>query len=339
MRTVRRRELTADDIVSPAILGVPQTPGVIAWKYARILELDTIPQIKIRDNQTSRWLGRYHYVAGMYDRMNLMEIQRRVMFDVRSLERIVAHEMVHHADFLNSPKDEVRWLDHGPRWQLFADRVNRAMGDDFVTVFSDSTIIKSPVTKQPYIVMIVKIVNRGDLAMQGRGDLAIQNAKHLTLAVRDYMKRVGAPARFVWTTDSRWVTPKTIGGRKLTLPAREDRQDLEKLYLSAVSGHAFLAGDTTFAELPPVAARPSQERPPVAARPSQDRPPVAARPLLAPAKSTPTKSRKPPVTRRTKPMPAAIRQPRRIARPELDILGGLGDAVADAVRRAMKGLR
>ncbi|MCJ7796310.1 MAG: SprT-like domain-containing protein, partial [Thermoleophilia bacterium] len=315
---------------SPAILGVPQTLGVMAWKYARILGVDVIPQIKIRDNQTSRWLGRYKYAVGRHDRTNLMEIQRRVMFDARSLERIVAHEMVHHADFLTS-KGEVRRLDHGPRWQFFADKVNRVMGEDFVTVVSDSTIIQSPVTKQPYIVMITRI---------GGGVLGVQNARHMTLAVRDLLKRSWHPStRFVWTTDSRWATPKTIGGRKVTIP-REHLQDLEKLYLSAVSSSNFLAESTRPSqERPPVAARPSQERPPMAARPSQERPPVAARPLLAPAKSTPTKSRKPPVTRRTKPMPAAIRQPRRIERPELDILGGLGDAVADAVRRAMKGLR
>jgi hypothetical protein len=229
--TTKRPQITASDITGPALGGVPKKVIDFAWKYARILGVSVLPRIAIRNNISSTWLGRCHFKLGQE---NLMEIQKRVMYDDRTLERIVAHEMAHHADYLELTENEIALLrarikrtSHGPRWQAFANKINRVMGDDFVTVFSDASHITAPETK-PFVLMIAKMHN---------GRLAYAFGVRFTERMRASVYRQGASmeVRLIESRDPRWTKGPRIGLGKLAIPIKpSDYQDLQDLFAKGV---------------------------------------------------------------------------------------------------------
>ena len=226
--TTRHREVTANDVTGPALGGAPKKVIDFAWKYARILGVSVIPRIAIRNNLSSSWLGRCHFKLG---HENLMEIQKRVMYDDRTLERIVAHEMAHHADYLELTASEIAMLrarikrtSHGPRWQSFANKINRVMGEDFVTVFSDASHITAPETK-PFVLMIVKMSS-------GRFGFAI--GVRFTDRMRSSVYRQGSSmeVRLIESKDPRWANGPRIGLGKFAMPIKpEDYQALQDLFV------------------------------------------------------------------------------------------------------------
>jgi hypothetical protein len=239
-----KRSITADDITGPALRGVPQKVIAMAWKHARILGVPVIPGIAIRNAPTSKWVGRYVFKWPNLDRpetldprRSLMEIQKRIMFDERSLERVVAHEMVHHAELIGLINGEARLnrfyhreiMEHGPRWQALADKVNRVMGADFVTVISDASYVRAPVTR-PFVLMITKFQSKGVER------IGYATAVKISENQREYLLRTGPKinARLIMSTDPRWVTGKKIGGLKVSAPSKpEDQRALMALYEKA----------------------------------------------------------------------------------------------------------
>jgi len=234
----RERSVTARDITRPAMGGVPKKIIDAAWKYARILGTPMIPKIAIRNNLASKWLGRcqlrWHSSLGRQE--NLMEIQKRAMFDERTLDRVVAHEMAHHAEFLEVPLDQIALIragikislpSHGARWQHFADKINRVMGADYVTVVSDASHLIAPETK-PYILMIVKSSALGQYAYA----IGMKMTPKMRLYLHQYMTR---GARIIESRDPRWARgPKISSGYLSTPKEPEDYQKLERLYAEAV---------------------------------------------------------------------------------------------------------
>ncbi len=72
------------------------------------------PVVRLRDNLGSRWLGRSTWTSSRPE-TTLLEIQRSILGDARTLERVVAHEMIHHRDALAISKNEVALLRVGIR--------------------------------------------------------------------------------------------------------------------------------------------------------------------------------------------------------------------------------
>ena len=97
-------------------------------KYMAMLEVDgERPRVVLRDDRGAAWAGRTDWSADR-PRATTMEFQRRFLGDDRFLERVVAHEMVHHRNYLAGTEDER----HGPSFREGAARINVVMGRDFV---------------------------------------------------------------------------------------------------------------------------------------------------------------------------------------------------------------
>jgi len=220
------RRVTARDITDPAksFAGMPKLLE-LAWKYARMLGVSVIPKIAFRNDLTSRWLGRYAYTTKP-GKVNTIQIQRRVLHDERTLERIMAHEMAHHVDFLTTPPSPRGSQDfaplrdpHGPSWQAQADKVNRVMGQNFVTELSDESYVLAPETK-PYTLLIVKTL---------KGRLGYQASVHFYPEVVARMSAILKKA--IRSTDPRWARAPKIGSRSMALPKNEEEtQALLELY-------------------------------------------------------------------------------------------------------------
>lgn len=107
-------------------------------KYKKLLKIEgERPSIKFRDTPRADWLGLTDWRVGSH--VSTMELQKKILKDDRLLERVVAHEMIHHRDFLGFTKDEIARIKagikpdgHGPSFREGAGRINAVMGSDFV---------------------------------------------------------------------------------------------------------------------------------------------------------------------------------------------------------------
>lgn len=230
MRKNASREVTADDVIGPGAGSAPGSILTIAWKFARILGVSELPDIVIRNNLSSRWLGRCHFRFG---KRNLIELQKRVLHDTRTLERVIAHEMAHHAEFLAFTEREHaliragrRTPSHGAVWQAFADKINRVMDADYVTIVSNESHVLAPSTK-PFLVLIAK-TRSGRLGFA----VGVRFSPKMMLYVRQY--GASMQGRLIQSTDPRWSVGPRVGSGKLGMPMKsEDVADLQALYEKA----------------------------------------------------------------------------------------------------------
>jgi hypothetical protein len=216
--------------------GVPAKVVAAAQKFGRILKVDPPLSFRIRDNPSSRWGGRYLYKPGT---LVEIQIQKRVIPDNKTLERIVAHEMAHHADFVHQAREITKQpmstlvsspvtirlaLAHGDQWQAQADKINRVMGADFVTVFSDSSYVESAVTSKPFYLLIIPLGSQ----------FGIANAVTLTPAALHAVQVLQAQgAKIFKTNDARWRRRGVPHMRSGRVAFHKDQKDLRKLYSSA----------------------------------------------------------------------------------------------------------
>jgi hypothetical protein len=134
----------------------------LAVKYARMLGVAELPKIVVRDNLNSAWLGRCTFRRGQ---QNVMEIQAAVLGDEATLERIVAHEMAHHVEYLLFTEDDLARLrlprqlrpkDHSKVWYDLAAKINAVAGAGFVTKESDASYVLDTKVK-PFVVLVAPI--------------------------------------------------------------------------------------------------------------------------------------------------------------------------------------
>ena len=115
-----------------------------------------MPRIKIVNNVGSRWLGRDSYSPSVDKNNTTMEIQKRITGDEKTLDRVIAHELIHHWDFLTKfghpEHGDDNWKKshqmqrlgfsddpHGKQFRDWADKINMVMGKDYVSEKSDET--------------------------------------------------------------------------------------------------------------------------------------------------------------------------------------------------------
>lgn len=220
-------------------------------KFRHIFGMDNAPMpvVTIRDNVGSSWLGRHLHWPYRARRPNEIQIQRSVLQDARTLERVVAHEMAHNFVAVESqeagltPPDEP----HGRAFLAAAAIINRAVGDDcFITVTSDQTYSIDNVCLKPYTLLI------GKAAGGGLGYTYAVRPSAEQKAVIERALLLGA--RVAMTTDLYWAQGRAlkIGSRRLTtidadkepkraaelialFNAAEDRTDLEYAALLAAN--------------------------------------------------------------------------------------------------------
>jgi hypothetical protein len=209
------------------------TPSVEALigKYMRLLDVQgERPHVQIRSNLGSKWLGRCVWKASEPN-TSTIEIQKAVLANPKTLERVVAHEMIHHAEFTRLTPDQmalvkfgIRPDEHGQTFKSLAAYVNAAMGADFVTVTSDQEYEKAENTKEFFLLVSPISPSRmgwawaARLSADGKARVSSETAKG---------------ARLLKTTDERWtrgVKIKKWGGYSVPKVGTEDEELLRRLF-------------------------------------------------------------------------------------------------------------
>lgn len=128
-----------------------------------------IPKIKIVDRPTSRWLGRDVYTPSLNKNNTTLEVQKSIINDEKTLNRVLAHELIHHFNFLaqyaHPDTGDEAWKKylqlrrygikedaHGKEFKEWAAKINAVMGADYVTEKSNSDYVIED-TKEFYLLI------------------------------------------------------------------------------------------------------------------------------------------------------------------------------------------
>jgi len=199
-------------------------------KYMAMLDIHGDPPIvKIRNNLGSQWLGRSTWTPSK-PHTTLLELQQSILWDAPTLERVVAHEMIHHRDALAISENEVALLkfgikpeSHGASFREGAEKINAVMGAGFVTKESDKEY-KHAAPKKDYVLLITPLPG---------GRLGWTWSARLGPKATDWVAELVAKgSRIVHTSDNRWTRGAKIvryGGYSMP-KTEEDIAELQKLF-------------------------------------------------------------------------------------------------------------
>ena len=199
-------------------------------KYMDILDVvGMTPRVVVRDNLGSKWLGRTIWTPREPD-TTVIQLQKAVLAHEDTLERVLAHEMIHHKEMLELTEAEkaglrvgIRPPEHGEKFRKLARKVNDVMGEDFVTEKSDQTYVQQS-TKTFYVLV---------MPMHGGPNYGFAWAVRLTPNARSYFEKLSASgARLLQTTNPRWARGAKLGERRgLSVPvSKEDQDALRQMY-------------------------------------------------------------------------------------------------------------
>lgn len=127
-----------------------------------------MPRIKIVNSITAHWLGRTSYTPRVDKNNTLLEIQKSITGDEKTLDRVIAHELIHHwqfiTNFVHTGNDDA-WKNyqvrkkygfkeegHGKDFHEWAAKINAVMGKDYVTEKSDMSYV-SEIDKEYFILI------------------------------------------------------------------------------------------------------------------------------------------------------------------------------------------
>lgn len=191
------------------------------------------PRIKIRHNLGSKWLGRCRWTSAD-PKTTTIELQRSILDDPQTLERVFAHEMVHHANFLDlGPVDlaviqlGIKPEGHGKEFLDLAARINAVMGPGFVSKESDQSYVVDRHGKEFFILV-------GPYS-HASTRLGFAWSARLTPEGKERAKReIARGARLFRITDSRWAIGKAkirrFGGLSIPHQGTPEERDLRILY-------------------------------------------------------------------------------------------------------------
>lgn len=206
-------------------------------KYADILDISTLPEITIRNNLHVNWLGRTLWTTKNPDN-TVIELQRSVLDDPRTLERVVAHEMVHHVQLLEQTEEDIERFKrgaefdgHGRRFLELAEQVNDHVGDpNFVTVTSDETY---EVKSKSYFLLVVPFGDEGPY----EGKYGYAAAGRIGPKGRRFIEKYTGPeynAKLMRSNDPRWIAGGAKIGKQFGVPRDDaDQATLKELYEAA----------------------------------------------------------------------------------------------------------
>ena len=119
-----------------------------------------LPTLKIVNNIQSSWNGLCTW--GWGDPTSLIELQKSICHDERTVRRILAHELAHHeaniAHFGRMPLPTYRAIrkyegGHGKTWQTIVARWNAKYGENFITEKSDKATVKVHDEKEFFVLI------------------------------------------------------------------------------------------------------------------------------------------------------------------------------------------
>lgn len=190
--------------------------------YLSMLGIDAVeePDVILQSDTGSRWLGRWSmkWRKGLPGRP-VIQIQRSVLSDPRTLERVVAHEVVHHVQYLQMDPAEIqlvklglRPVGHGPAFQQLAAILNGKVGEGFVTEKSDQEYVVMPSGKR--ILLLISPTRIGRLGWQWATRLGPKAREWVDRKTAEGARLVEAyDDNFIWTSGPRieawkgWAMP------------------------------------------------------------------------------------------------------------------------------------
>lgn len=186
------------------------------------------PTIILRANLGSRWLGRCTF-RNSTPPVHMIEIQKRILADPKTLERVVAHEVVHHVNNLQLLPHALAMLKlgvqpphHGEDFWKLAKAVNEKMGGNFVTVTSDEEYVEALNQKEFFLYI--------EPAVYGPGKLGYAWAVKISeKALKRWRNRLDSGGKIFRTTDVRWTNCKakiSTDYKGLCFPRKEEDQIL-----------------------------------------------------------------------------------------------------------------
>ncbi len=122
-------------------------------KFFKKYNLPT-PRIKIVNNSTEKWLGRTIYNPSQDTNNTTIEVQKSITNDEKTLDRIIAHELIHHWEFCVQQSNKHHEA-HGSEFKNWARIINNVMGKDYVTMVSDTTYVQE--IDNEYYLLITEI--------------------------------------------------------------------------------------------------------------------------------------------------------------------------------------
>jgi hypothetical protein len=197
-----------------------------------------IPTIKLVNQARAAWLGRCSWRQGQTNTQ--IEVQRRVMEDPKTLRRVLAHEMIHHWEFLT--QDQTRALAlakmripdrnaHGPIFMAQAKRINGMEGPDYVAKDSDQSYDTSRVPK--FYILIQPHIYAGKETGKFGFTISLRPSAKAKAIIAD--KQASLQARLFRITDGEFFSGaapiKKYGGYSLPKDAKK-QGTLHKMYNS-----------------------------------------------------------------------------------------------------------
>lgn len=118
------------------------------------------PRIKIVNRQRADYLALCVWDPRI-PTISTIEIQKSALVDLTTLERVLAHELIHHYHYMTTDMEQHLRLKkmgiapdgHGEDFMAQAARVNAVKGKDFVTKVSDQEYVTSGPTKDIYVII------------------------------------------------------------------------------------------------------------------------------------------------------------------------------------------
>ena len=221
----------------------------IVRKCAEILgDVESEPEIVFVDRLSELWLGQTVW-SPKNPNTTTIELQTSVLKDDRTLERVLAHEMIHHWEMIHLTDTERTMLrygtrppSHGERFMRGAALLNSVLGENFVTRTSDQSYVKIGKTK-PYYLLIIPTpgyIPRTESARRPFGYAwAVKIGDQARLKVEEVLASGG---KLVHTTDPRWTDgPKIQRFGGMAIPSLGTDESAELARLATTSETAFLS--------------------------------------------------------------------------------------------------
>ena len=96
-----------------------------------------LPEFKIRNNVSAKWLGMTKWLRGSSN--TTIEIQKSILDDEKTLARVLIHELVHHWVFMTNPAEH----GHNGPWKVKAEELNKTLGAGYISQTSDESYVKN----------------------------------------------------------------------------------------------------------------------------------------------------------------------------------------------------
>lgn len=205
-------------------------------KYMRMLAIRGKPPIvHVRTRLGASWLGRTRWTSRMPE-TSTIELLTNILGDPSTLERVLAHEMIHHKNFLEMTPGEIEMAKlglapppHGPNFQRDAAHVNTIMGQDFVTTMSDRETghVVAPPAREFFLLIAPLHERTRQLGYAWAGRLSPE-AKAIVA------EKVAQGGKLLTTRDPQWASGRAkirrFGGLSVPKEGSPRESELRALY-------------------------------------------------------------------------------------------------------------